>query len=68
MELELASIDPYLVTLPDETRNNVKKELASRLFGQKEPTVKKNRNDETTGTSLDLLRLALEALIKEQRK
>ncbi|MCP4614571.1 MAG: hypothetical protein GY845_38310 [Planctomycetes bacterium] len=65
MELELASIDPYLIKLPEEIRHSIKQDLAVRLFGQKESTGKK-KNDETTGTSLDLVRLALEAILKER--
>lgn len=35
-ELEIASIDPFLATLSDEDRNEVKREFANRYFGQKE--------------------------------
>lgn len=35
-ELEIASIDPFLATLSDEDRNAVKREFATRYFGQKE--------------------------------
>lgn len=35
-ELEIASIDPFLATLSDKDRNEVKREFASRYFGQKE--------------------------------
>lgn len=35
-ELELASIDPFLATLSDAERNDVKKDFASRYFGQRE--------------------------------
>lgn len=39
-ELEIAAIDPYLATFDDETRNEVKRNLADKLFGQRdmEPT------------------------------
>jgi len=32
-ELELASLDPYLEKLPEETRNKVKEELTKKFFG-----------------------------------
>lgn len=35
-ELEIASIDPFLSTLSDEDRNAVKREFATRYFGQRE--------------------------------
>jgi hypothetical protein len=34
MELEIASIDPFLATLSDEERNQVKKQMAEKIFGQ----------------------------------
>jgi hypothetical protein len=33
-ELEIASIDPFLATLSDQDRNDVKREFATRYFGQ----------------------------------
>lgn len=35
-ELEIAAIDPYLATFDDDTRNEVKRQLAEKLFGQRE--------------------------------
>jgi hypothetical protein len=35
-ELEIAAIDPYLATFDDETRNEVKRGLAEKLFGQRD--------------------------------
>lgn len=35
-ELEIASLDPFLATLDDKERNEVKKEFATRYFGQRE--------------------------------
>ncbi len=35
-ELEIASIDPFLATLSDEDRNEVKREFATRYFGHKD--------------------------------
>lgn len=35
-ELEIAAIDPYLATFDDDTRNEVKRTLAEKLFGQRE--------------------------------
>ena len=38
VELELASIGPFLAELPEEERNDVKKRLAARLFGNTDGT------------------------------
>jgi hypothetical protein len=35
-ELEIAAIDPYLATFDDSARNDVKRQLAEKLFGQRE--------------------------------
>lgn len=40
MQLELASIDPFLETLPKEKRDEIKKALADRMFAQSEPAEK----------------------------
>lgn len=39
-ELELAAIDPYLATFSSEEKNEIKRELAEKMFGQRdiEPT------------------------------
>lgn len=61
LELELASISPYIHGLPDDQRNEIKKEIALRLFGHSFD--QENKKDvKTTGTALDLVRMALEAL------
>lgn len=65
MELELASISPYLALLPEPTQFEVKKELAQRFFGQIEPVVEGKTDKQTTGSALDLLRMALEILAKK---
>jgi hypothetical protein len=41
MELELASIDPYLELLPPDKRVEIKGKLTERFFGQPEPTAEK---------------------------
>ena len=60
LELSLASIDPYLVGLPEETQHQVKKELAMRFFGEMPAT--DNKGEEVSGTSADLLRMAIETI------
>lgn len=65
MELELASINPYLALLPEQEQNAVKIELAKRFFGQNEPTATGKGDKEVTGSALDLLRMALEMLAKK---
>jgi len=61
MELELAAIDPYLSELPVETRHKIKEELASRLFAQNDTTAISN-DSKTSGSIMDLLRMALETI------
>lgn len=60
-ELALASVDPYLVGMPEDLRNSVKSELSRRFFAPPpSPTSVKQRK--VTGTSSDLLRMALEIM------
>jgi|GEM_PF-1449126 len=61
MELELASIDPYLVGLPEEVIHKLKASLAERLFGGKEP-IKIKKKEEISGTSFDLVKQLVETL------
>jgi len=65
MELELASVDPYLALMPAETRFAVKTELAQRFFAQLEANSVGKGEKEVTGSALDLLRMALELLSKK---
>lgn len=44
-ELEIASLDPFLATLEDKERNEVKKEFATRYFGQREIETKHESPD-----------------------
>lgn len=44
-ELEIASLDPFLATLEDKERNEVKKEFATRYFGQPEVESKPENPD-----------------------
>ncbi|MCG3168286.1 MAG: hypothetical protein DPW12_11925 [Rhodocyclaceae bacterium] len=44
-ELEIASIDPFLATLSDDDRNAVKREFATRYFGQKDVDHKQESTD-----------------------
>ena len=44
-ELELAAIDPYLMTLPPEKRHEIKEELARRLFGQQSTLLSETTQD-----------------------
>ena len=65
MELELASISPYLALLPDDTQFAVKTDLAKRLFGQMGPNSESKNDPQVTGSALDLVRMALEMLAKK---
>lgn len=61
MELELASIDPYLVGLPEEVLHKLKASLAERLFARKEP-IKAKKKEEISGSSYDLIKQLVETL------
>ena len=60
--LELASIDAYLVLLPEEERNKIKGGLAERFFGV--PLLKEKGNDVTGKDLFGLLSAVLENLTK----
>ena len=66
-ELELASISPYLHDLPIVQQHKIKEELAMRLFGQKD-TMDSKIDKKTTGSVLDLLRMALESIDSLSKK
>ena len=61
MELELAAVGPYLKDFPEELQQKIKEQLASRLFGQSELD-DQSRKDKLTGTTADLLKLALDSI------
>lgn len=63
-ELEIASIDPFLATLSDEDRNAVKREFATRYFGQREVDQK---HEPTNPNLLDLVG-ALTKVVQELTK
>lgn len=66
LELALASVDPYLVSLPEETRHEVKQALAMKFFGEAPET--DQNTAEVNGTSADLLRMALETIHEFARR
>ena len=66
LELALASIDPYLVSLPEGTQHEVKKQLAIKFFGEV-PEAGQN-TDETNGHSADLLRMTIETVNELAKK
>jgi hypothetical protein len=55
-ELEIAAIDPYLATFDDDTRNEVKRQLAEKLFGQREAEVPKGDSKQIFDTVSDTLK------------
>jgi len=67
MELELASIDPYLESLPEDKRHTLKETLAQRFFGQPEITEVVTDREEivTTKSLLDLLKTIFTNLVKK---
>ena len=61
MELELASIDPYIVNLPEQLKNDIKKQLSEKLFGQYD-LLKTNKEGKVTKSSVGLIQTTLETL------
>jgi len=61
VELELASIDPYILPLPEEVRHEVKRQLAERLFGQSEP-IQSGKASDSSGTATDVAKIVLDAV------
>lgn len=55
-ELEIAAIDPYLATFDDDTRNEVKRSLAEKLFGQREMEPVKGDSKQMWETMTDTLK------------
>lgn len=55
-ELEIAAIDPYLATFDDDTRNEVKRQLAEKLFGQREVEASKGDSKQIFDTVSDTLK------------
>lgn len=55
-ELEIAAIDPYLATFDDDTRNQVKRSLAEKLFGQREVEPAKGDSKNMLETMTDTLK------------
>ena len=67
MELELATLDPYLLKLPETERNKIKAELAFKLFGN--GFEEKNNNDETSPSrNLDLVKLVIDSTASAIKK
>lgn len=62
MELELAAINPYLATLPNETQYEVKRLLAERFFASDGKRIESVKVPEQTGTPTELLKPILENL------
>ncbi len=64
MELELASIGPYLELLPDDKKNELKATLTEKFFGQPEPQTDKSENV-TAGALFKLLDRIVTVLAKK---
>lgn len=62
MELELASISPYLHEFPDEEARKIKTELANKMFGQQDISIESGGGKKTTNATLNLLEMALDSL------
>lgn len=63
-ELELASIDPFLEKMPDETRNELKARLTDRFFGCSN-LVEASSEKVTSSSLFDLIKMTVENLTKK---
>lgn len=68
LELALASVDPYLASLPEKTQHEVKRDLAIRFFREETAEVEQRQDEEISGNSADLIRMLAQALIDVARK
>ena len=65
LELEIASIGPYLSDLPPEKQHEVRIKIADRVFGQVERENEESSDEEAmTGSAVDLLRMTLNNLTR----
>jgi len=62
LHLELASIDAYLVLLPEDQRNKLKGELTEKFFGV--PVLKEEKHEVTPKDLIGLLTVAVKSLSK----
>jgi len=67
MELELASIDPYIVNLPEDLQNEIKKQLSDKLFGQYD-VLKSHKEETITKNTFDIIKSSLETLNEAIKK
>jgi hypothetical protein len=68
MELELASISPYLVLLPEEKQHEVKEELAKRMFGRVDYPHFDTAEEIPAGSNIELMKLLVETINKLIKK
>ena len=61
MELELASIMPYLHEFPEEEARKIKTDLAMKMFAQQD-SVGLKESKKTTNSTMNLLKMALESI------
>lgn len=61
-ELEIAAIDPYLATFDEATRDEVKRELAEKLFGQRDVEVSKGDSKQMFDSVADTLKVVKQLL------
>jgi len=64
-ELELATIDAYLESLPDDKRNEIKAGLTPKFFGQEDEMQRPHNVDITGNALIGLLKDAISALSKK---
>lgn len=67
IELEIASVGPFLAELPKEERDAIIKEVADRTFGRGTHPLSVDDAPATTSGLLELLRMTVSELIKRVR-
>lgn len=63
LELELASVGPFIAALPEPQQQEVKRQLVDRMFGQQEPS--SGEATVPTGTMLDAIKLIVQNAPKQ---
>lgn len=65
LELELATIDPYIESMPSQNKIEIKQKLTDRFFGAVENEKEYKEDTAHTKNILDILKLAIENLTKK---
>ena len=62
IELEMASINPYISELPSESQEKLREEFATKIFGSSESEPLLESEDKWNGSVVDLLKMAIKEM------